>query len=134
MDVLIRHSNKSEGFIVTQYLIPFLFGHATGDYIVDLFLQLQEDENKQKYSLPLDTLINLSSDGPSINCRIWWLLDTKLKEMGHKGLLPFINCTIHVLYNAFHKGKIALRQDVEGLAYDLHAWFKRSPCKEEEIS
>ena len=53
--------------------------------------------------------------------------------MGHKGLLPFINYTIHVVHNAFHKGIVALRQDVEVLACDLHAWFKRSPCKEEDF-
>ena len=104
-DVLIPYWNKSEGLIVTQYLISFFFGRATGDYIVDLFLQLQEDENKQKYPLPWDALADLSSDGPNINHKQWRLLDTKLKEMGHNGLLPFISCTIHVVHNAFHKGR-----------------------------
>ena len=113
--------------------MSFFFGRATGDYIVDLFLQLQEDENKQKYPLPWDALANLSSDGPNINPKIWQLLDTKLKEMGHNGLLSFISCTIHVVHNAFHKGIVALHQDVEGLAHDLHAWFKHSPCKEEDF-
>ena len=103
-DVLIRYWTKSEGLIVTQYLISFFFGRATGDYVVDLFLQLQQDENKQNYPLPWDALANLSSDGPNINRKIWQLLDTKLKEMGHNGLLPFISCTIHVVHNAFHKG------------------------------
>ena len=28
---------------------------------------------------------------------------------------------------------VALRQDVEGLAYDLHAWLKRSQCKEADF-
>ena len=111
----------------------FFFRRPTGDYIVDLFRQLQEDENKQKYPLPCDALANLSSDGPSINRKIWQLLDTKLKEMGHKGLLSFINCTFHVVHSAFHKGIVALHQDVEGLAYDLHVWFKCSPCKEEDF-
>ena len=35
--------------------------------------------------------------------------------------------------NAFHKGIVALGQDVEGLAFDLHAWFKRSSCKEDDF-
>ena len=118
MDVLICHWNKSEDLIVTQYLMPFFFGRATGDYIVDLFLQWQDDENKQKYSLPWDAVANLSSDGPvryKITCKILQLLDTKLKEIGHKGLLQIKNCAIHV-HNAFHKGILALCQDLEGLA------------------
>lgn len=53
--------------------------------------------------------------------------------MGDKGLLPFINCTIHVVQNAFHKGIVTLCQNGEGLAYDFGAWFKRSPCKGEDF-
>ena len=53
--------------------------------------------------------------------------------MGHNGLLPFISCRIHVVHNAFQNGIVALRQDVEGLAYNLHAWSKRSSCKEEDF-
>ena len=56
-----------------------------------------------------------------------------MNKMGHNGLLPFISCTIHVVHNAFQNGIVALRQDVEGLAYNLHAWSKRSPCKEEDF-
>ena len=46
MDVLIRYWSESEGLIAAQYLMFFFFGRATGDYIVDLFLQLQEDTNE----------------------------------------------------------------------------------------
>lgn len=118
MGMLICYWNENEGSIVTQYLMSFFFGRATGDCIVDLFLQLQEDESKQKYPFPWDTLPYLSFDGPDINCKILWLLATKLKERVHKGLLPFIYCTIHVVHNAFHRGIVTLRQDVERLAHD----------------
>ena len=101
--------------------MSFFFGCATGDYILELFLQLQENENKQNCPLPWDALANLSSDSSNIIFKIWWLLETNLKEMGRKGLLPFINCTIHVVHNAFHKGIVSLHQDAEGLPYDLHA-------------
>ena len=62
MDGLICHCNESKGFIVTQYLMSFVFGCATGEYIVDLFLQLRGDEFKQKFLLPRNTLANLFSD------------------------------------------------------------------------
>ena len=53
--------------------------------------------------------------------------------MIHNSLPPFINCTIHVMKNTFHKGIIALGQDLEGLAIDLQAWFKRLSCKEDDF-
>ena len=62
MDGLIYHCNESKGFIVTQYLMSLVFGCATGEYIVDLFLQLRGDEFKQKFLLPGNTLANLFSD------------------------------------------------------------------------
>ena len=37
---------------------------------------------------------------------------------------------MHVMNNAFYKDIIALGQDLEGLAFDLQAWFNRSSCKE----
>ena len=62
MDGLIWHWNESKGLIVTQHLMSFIFGCTTGEYIVDLFLQLQEDKFKQKFLLPWNTLANLLSD------------------------------------------------------------------------
>ena len=60
IDGLISHCNESKGFIVTQHLM--IFGCAAGEYIVDLFLQLQEDKFKQKFLLPWNALANLFSD------------------------------------------------------------------------
>ena len=51
--------------------MSFFFGRVTGEYIVDLFMQLEEYENKQKNMLPWDALANLSSVGPNINHQIW---------------------------------------------------------------
>ena len=62
IDGLISHCNESKGFIVTQHLMSFIFGCAAGEYIVDLFLQLQEDKFKQKFLLPWNALANLFSD------------------------------------------------------------------------
>ena len=73
---------------------------------------------------------NLVAAGPNMNCKIWLLLDTKFKEMRHKGLFPFRNCIIHVINNVFPTGIIALLQDLEGLAFNLQARFKPSSCKE----
>ena len=55
MHVLIPYWNKSEWLIVTQCLMSFFF-HTTGEYIFDLFLQLKEDHNKQKFTILWDAL------------------------------------------------------------------------------
>ena len=78
-------------------------------------------------------LYNISSDGPAINKKIHRVLDSSLKSGGHKGLIPFLGCTLHVMHNCFHKGIASLSYGIEDLAFDLHAWFKHSPCKEEDF-
>ena len=96
----------------------FCFGGATGQYIVYLFLEFKESKNKQKFTLLWDALPTFHLITLMFNSKIWCLLDTKLKEMRHNGLLPFTNSKIHIMNNAFHKDIVAVGQDVEGLAFN----------------
>ena len=54
-----------------------------------------------------------------------------MKE-GKHGLMPLLVCNIHIIHNGFKKGIDAYGQLCEQLCFDLHAWFKQSPCKEED--
>ena len=49
-----------------------------------------------------------------------------------KGLLPFLSCSLHIAHNGFHKGIVCFGQDAQQLSFDLHWWFKASPCKVED--
>ena len=73
-------------------------------------------------------LFNISADGPNVNEAIWINLNEELQARSHKGLIEFISCTLHTVHNAFRKGVAshACGEVVEGLAFDLHAWFKIS--------
>ena len=42
-------------------------------------------------------------------------------------------CTLHVVHNAFHEGIKDLEHNVNQFSFDLHAWFKISPCKQEDF-
>ena len=96
MDVLIRNWNESEGLIVTQYLMSFFFGRATWYYIVDLFLQLQEDENKQKYPLLWNALPTCHLMALILTvCTDMAVIEYQVEQNGTQWLV-----TIHKLYNA----------------------------------
>ena len=49
-------------------------------------------------------LSNISANGPNINKTIWRNLNEELQARNHKGLIEFINCTLHSVHNAFRKG------------------------------
>ena len=38
-----------------------------------------------------------------------------------------------VCWTGYHKGIKEMSANIEDLVYDLHAWFKNSPCKEEDF-
>ena len=54
-------------------------------------------------------------------------------KTGHPGLLPVFTCNMYVTHNGFHKGILVYGDDCEQLAFDLHAWFKLSTCKQEDF-
>ena len=56
------------------------------------------------HDLPLEKLLDISSDGPNINKAIWWEFNAKLTALGYKGLINLITCTLHVVHNAFRAG------------------------------
>ena len=119
MDVLARFWCESEG-VKTLYLTSFFFARATAEKLAELFV---ENVFKEA-SLPWNKLFNTSSDGPRINEKLHSLMNARLQETGHHGLLPFLPCSLHIVHNAFQKMLNTFSIDIPQLAFDLHAWFK----------
>ena len=133
MDILLRFWDETLKRVSTKYLTSLFFARGTALDITDMMTNLMENSD---YDLPWKKLFDISADGPNINKAIWRELNKKLKEKGFSGLLEFISCTIHTIHNAFHTGIKNLGgfgEMVEQLAFDLHAWFKHSPCKSEDF-
>ena len=106
-----------------------MFGHTSAEHLVGLVLEIAEE-----CSLSLPLFANLSTDGPNINKSLHTKLESKLKEdYIHPGLLPFNSCNLHKCHNGFHQGIIVYGKESESLAFDLHSWFKFSPCKREDF-
>lgn len=130
MDVLVRYWDSAVGGTTTRYLTSFFFARAKSEDLEKLITERVvgiED-------LPWEKIFNTSSDGPNVNKKLHQLLDNSLKEKGHPGLLPFFPCTLHTVHNAFQKLISTLPNDIPQFCFDLHAWFKNSPCKSEDYA
>ena len=130
MDLLVRYWSEAAGEVTTGYLTSMMFGRCTHEQLKDKFMGLLDDPKFQ--DLPWDRFFNISSDGPHINTALYRVLNEALKKSGKHGLLPLFVCCLHIVHNAFHKGIDVFGQESEQLAFDLHAWFKQAPCKEED--
>ena len=125
MDTLVWYWDKEKHLVVTKYLGSLTFCRATSVGITKMFTDLQDNKI---YDLPWARLFNISADWPNINKAIWRNFNEELQARNHKGLIEFINCTLHTVHNAFRKGVAfhGCEEAVEQLAFDLHAWFKVS--------
>ena len=130
MDILIRYWSDSLGEIVTSYLDSLKFARCDHQELKEKFLSMFEDDKFKE--VPWDRFFNISSDGPNINKALYRELNLSLRREGKHGLLPLFVCCLHITHNAFHKGIDVFGQESEQLAFDLHAWFKQAPCKEED--
>ena len=115
--------------VCTRYIPSKMFGHTSPEHLIQLTLDVLEE-----CSLPAERFANISTDGPSINKSLHKKLDSKLKESYlHPGLLPFNPYNLHKCHGAFQKGITIYGKDSENLTFELHAWFKISPCKQDDF-
>ena len=112
MDILKRYWSENCNEVCTYYLTSLMFGRAKAEDL--MFMSLQDD-------------------GPNINKAMWHLLNEELKKSKKMRLLPLLVCTIHTIHNGFHKGVDVYGQVCKQVAFDLHAWFKQAPCKQEDF-
>lgn len=131
MDILIRYWSEVANLVETKYMTSFMFGRAKGEKLVEMLMGLQNHTDMS--AVPWEKLCNLSSDGPHINQKIWRLMNQGLLQEDKHGLLPLLVCNIHMVHNAFREGIQEFGEEAESLCFDLHAWFKIAPCKEEDF-
>ena len=93
MDVLVRFWSEDNQKIETRCIESFFSGRAPADTIVNYLEKMMLGNSKDIWN----RLYNISSDGPAINKKIHRVLDSSLKSGGHKGLIPFLGCTLHFL-------------------------------------
>ena len=128
-DFLLRFWSEKSDQVDTRYLNSKLFGHTSAEHLKELVIGVLNECN-----IEMERFAHLSTDGPNITKSLHKLLDGHLKEVQLcKGLLGFNPCNLHKCHNGFHKGIVVYGKEVESLAFELHAWFKLSPCKREDF-
>ena len=87
--------------IQNYYLCTCILGHATAEIMKTKILDALNADD-----LNLGQLLMLSSDGPNVNKKLLKLIDEhlKLKIPGHKGLINFGSCNLHIVHNSFAHG------------------------------
>ena len=112
-----------------RYLASITLGHAKADTVVHEMLKTLE-----KLSLPLELVLSLGMDGPSVNKSILGKLDERKKEKGFKPLARCpVSCLINVCHNSFCKGVKQYGDNAEELSMNLYYFFKNNPCSREDL-
>lgn len=117
--------------VKNYYFCTYLLGHATAEIMRDKILDaLNEDE------LSLSQLLMLSSDGPNVNKKLLKLMDELLKSKipGHRGLIHFGSCNLHIVHNSFgHAMKEFSSWGVEEFLDAVFKYFSKYPARKEDF-
>ena len=128
-DFLCRYWSEASDEVSTSYVTSTFFAHTSSEALKDIVLHVFSTSD-----IEIDRFANLSVDGPNINKGLHQPLDKHLREgSNHPGLQEFHPCPLHKVHTGFHNGLCSYGHDVENLAFELHSWFKISPCKREDF-
>ena len=110
MNVLLRFWPQGQDESVVRFLKALFFGHT---FAIDISSSIMEILNDVGLDFPVNRFFSLLSDGSNINKGVWKNMDTLLKSQTHPGLLLFLSCNMHVVFNAFKAGLTVYESEAE---------------------
>ena len=117
---ILRCWDHDEKDVVTKYFTSLFFARTKAASVTKKILDFH-DNNMFNCGIIFSIFHEMN-----INKVIWRELDGGLKERGYKGLIEFINCTLHVMHDGFRKGRTAkggVGEMIKQLAFNLRASF-----------
>ena len=114
----VRYWSQRDQRVVSAYLKTFFIGKATGETIAESIVSALDD-----YSLPLNKLLMLGRDGPTVNVKVQRLINERVKEVRDKPLLDIGSCNIHIGHNAFCKGLEKFGETMSEFVISVYVFF-----------
>ena len=113
---------------MVNFLRPISLGHSTGN---TLFLEIRK--SLQNEGVSVSKLLSLASDGQDVNKTVLRLMYEKFSEICGRPLVDMDTYTLHIVHNDFGAGFKAYGSQTQELALDLHALFKGSAARKEDL-
>lgn len=110
--------------VVNSHLSTKFLKNGLGVTIFDHFFRCLDESG-----LSIKIIITLGRDIPYVNKTVASLLNEKLKLMGHKPLLDFGSCYLHIVNNGFKKGLDILAVNVAEFITSLKKFFDKSDVR-----
>ena len=121
MDLHIRFIND-KNMVETKYISSAFLGHPTA---ANLLRGLQDCLPK---TCSLTKVLQLSMDGPSVNWKMFNLLQNELSETPYQ-LLDLGSCGLHTVHNAFKTAFKKTNWELDVLLRSCYYLFKDSPAR-----
>lgn len=128
LDVKVRFFDRDTDRVIDCFLDTISLWKEPAEAQLDALLKLFD-----KYSLNLNNLVSVSRDNPNVNKKLMQLLAKHIKENNGISLVEAGECYLHPVHTSFKKGLDNLDVDVWSLAVDLHAYFKLSTARREDL-
>ena len=125
LDVLVRYWNADK--VESRHFTSYFLGHADAEAVHDKFDSVCGDLGYEK-------LAQLSMDGPSVNWKVFRLMQEDVQKQTGKKLLNVGSCGLQVIHNSFRDGCSAAEWDVDTFLTSVRWPFKDSPARREDYT
>ncbi|KAJ8893292.1 hypothetical protein PR048_005883 [Dryococelus australis] len=116
-------SNSNE--VTTRYFTSVFMGHSSEEVTLSVLREATEKLNVSK-------LLNLSMDGPTVNWKLFSVLQVDWKNDFGCTLIDVGSSTLHTLNNCFKHGNLSTSWDLEGFLASIYWLFKDFPARKED--
>ena len=126
MDFIVRYFKDGE--VKSRYLSSGFLGHTTAKDLKRAFEECTE-------KLDLESLIQVSMDGPNINRKMLGLIvEDRNSNETYPNLLDVGSCSLHVVHGAFRTGMKQTGWGIDLLLKSLHSHLHETPARREDYT
>ena len=113
--------------VASRYFDSLFMGHATAADLKEVF-------HKSTDELPKAQLLQISMDGPNVNCIFYSKVETSFQNDLGFSLINLGSCGLHIVHNAFQKGVEVTDWQVNSLLKALHQLLKDTPARRDDYA
>ena len=127
MDVNIRIWNEKTNLAETRYFDSHFIERPNADNLLE---RIQESTK----TLNEECFLQLSMDGPNVNCAVPEKLDDNIQSNGHSKTLHIGSCAQHTVHGGFQTGSTNTEWDIDKIMKSMFSILHDSPARREIYS
>lgn len=126
LDIMVNYWDVQENRVGTSYLTSAFLEKSAAENVLESLLNVLKEKD-----LPLDNLIQLSTDGPNVNLKLIFDLKTHMKDnlSSERQICDVGTCSLHIINGAYKTAHAKVNWKLNQFLRSLYRLFKNYPSR-----